>query len=99
MLCFFLFSCFSFNIFFTYISNFEFEMFPHFPLKKPLSHSPYPLLTNLLTSAFLSWHSPTLGHQAFTRPIASPLIDVPQGHPLLHMQLEPRVPPCVLFGW
>jgi hypothetical protein len=22
-----------------------------------------------------------------------------QDHPLLHMQLEPWVPPCVLFGW
>jgi hypothetical protein len=38
-----------------------------------------------------------LGHQAFTR--ASPFIDVPQGHPLIHMQLEPWVCPCVLFGW
>jgi hypothetical protein len=30
---------------------------------------------------------------------ASPLIDAQQGHPLLHMQLEPWVPPCVLLGW
>jgi hypothetical protein len=29
----------------------------------------------------------------------SPLIGVQQGHPLLHTQLEPWVPPCVLFGW
>ena len=34
-----------------------------------------------------------------TRPKASPLLDVPQVHPLLHMRLEPWVPPCVLFGW
>ena len=52
---------------------------------------PLPLLTNPPTPASLSWHSPTLGHQAFTRPRASPLIDVPQGHPLLHMRLEPWV--------
>jgi hypothetical protein len=26
-------------------------------------------------------------------------IDVLLGHLLLHMQLEPWVPPCVLFGW
>jgi hypothetical protein len=40
-----------------------------------------------------------LGHQAFTGLRASLPIDVQQGHPLLHMQLEPWVPPCVLFGW
>jgi hypothetical protein len=28
-----------------------------------------------------------------------PPIDALQGHPLLHMQLEPWVPPCVLLGW
>ena len=47
----------------------------------------------------LSWHSPTLGHRAFTEPRASSPIDVKQGHPLLHMQLEPWVPSCVLYGW
>ena len=30
---------------------------------------------------------------------ASPPIDARQCHPLLHMQLEPWVPPCVIFGW
>jgi hypothetical protein len=38
-------------------------------------------------------------HITFTGPGASPLIDDGLGHPLLHMQLEPWVPPCVLFGW
>jgi hypothetical protein len=47
----------------------------------------------------LPWHSPTLEHRAFTGQRASPPIDVRLGHPLLHMQLEPWVPPCVLFGW
>ena len=66
------------------------------PLKTPIP-SPLPMLTNPSTPASLSWHSSTLGHQAFTRPRAFPPIDVQQDHPLLHMQLEPRVPPCVLF--
>jgi hypothetical protein len=61
--------------------------------------SPSPLLTNPPTPASLSWPSPTLEHGAFTRPKASTLIVVPQGHPLLHMWLEPWVPPCILFGW
>jgi hypothetical protein len=34
-----------------------------------------------------------------TGPRVFPPIDVPQGYPLLHMQLEPWVPPCALFGW
>ena len=59
---------------------------------------PFSLLTNPPTPASLAWHSPVLGHQAFTGPRASPSIDVQQGHPLLHMQLEPWAPPCVLFG-
>jgi hypothetical protein len=44
-------------------------------------------------------HFPTLGHRAFIGQRASPPIDDWLGHPLLHMQLEPWVPPCVLFGW
>jgi hypothetical protein len=32
-------------------------------------------------------------------PRATPPTDVQQVHPLLHMRLEPWVPPCVLFGW
>jgi len=40
-----------------------------------------------------------MGHLAFTGPRSSPPIDAQQCHPLLHMQLEPWVAPCVLFGW
>jgi hypothetical protein len=40
-----------------------------------------------------------LGHWAFSEPRAFLPIDIYQGHPLLHMQMEPWVPPCVLFGW
>ena len=50
----------------------------------PPTHSHHPALA-----------SPTLGHWTFTGPRASPPIDVWQGHPLLHMWLEPWVPPCV----
>ena len=60
---------------------------------------PLPLLINPLTNASWSWHSPTLWHQAFTRPRASPSIDDQQSHPLLHMWLEPWVLPFVFFGW
>lgn len=43
------------------------------------------------------WHCPTLGHQAFTGPRASPPIDTWQGHPLLHMQWSHRSIP--VFSW
>jgi hypothetical protein len=39
-----------------------------------------------------------MGHQAFSGPMVFPAIDVQQGHPLLHMSLQPWVPPCVIFG-
>ena len=58
------------------------------PLKTPIT-SPQPLLTNLPTPASLSWHFPILGHRAFIGPRASPPIDIQQGLPLQHMQLEP----------
>ena len=50
-------------------------------------------------ATFWPWHSPTLGHRTFTGSSASLPTDDQQGHSLLHMQLEPWVPPCVLFGW
>ena len=66
------------------------------PLRKfpspPPAHKP-------TTPASRSWHSPTLWHQSLSGPRASPPIDVQQVHPLLHMKMEPWVPPCVLFGW
>jgi hypothetical protein len=60
---------------------------------------PLPLLTNSPTSASWPWHSLILGHRTFTGPKASPPTDDRLGHPLLHMQIEPQVPPCVFFGW
>ena len=77
--------------------------FIRFQILSPFLVSPipstFPLLTNPPTPTSPSWNSPTLGHWAFTRPRASPLIDVPQVYPLLHMQLEPWIPSCALFGW
>jgi hypothetical protein len=63
-----------------------------YPLPPPPAHQP-------THSHSWSWHSPTLGHRAFTGPRASHPIDVRLSHPLLHLQLEPQVPPCVLYGW
>jgi hypothetical protein len=70
-----------------------------FPLWKPLPHPPSPCFsdgaphppTHPFTPAFLPWHSTTLGHQAFIGPRSFPPIDGWQGHPLLHMLLEPCV--------
>ena len=45
------------------------------PPKNPYPIPP-PLLTNPPPPTFLTWHSPTLGHRAFTGPMASPLIDI-----------------------
>jgi hypothetical protein len=64
------------------------------PYSIPPAPAHQPTHSHLLTLAF-----PILGHRALTGSRASPLIGVQQGHPLLHMQLESWVPPCVLFGW
>jgi len=39
------------------------------------------------------------GIESCTGPRVSPPIDAWQGHPLLHMWLEPWISSCVLFGW
>ena len=71
---------------------------------KPLISSPtpasigkFPHTYTLLTSC--PCISPTLGHWAFTGPMDSCPIGDHQGHPLLHMWLEPWVPTCVLEFW
>ena len=68
------------------------------PLKTPIP-SHLPQLTNPASPASSSWNFPTLGYQVFTGPMAFPPIDDLQGHPLLHMQLNPWVPPCVSYVW
>jgi hypothetical protein len=83
------------EIFFIgYFLYLHFKCYPlsWFPLQKhtlPLFPPPLPLLTNSPTPTSWAWHSPTLGHTAFIGQRASLPIDVPLGHPLLHMQLEP----------
>ena len=71
-------------------------------LVSPLK-SPYPVLPSPAHqpthSCFLALHSPILGHRTFIGWRASPPTDDQLGHPLLHMHLEPWVPPWVFFGW
>jgi hypothetical protein len=67
------------------------------PLNIPY-HLPPPPAPQPTHSHSWSWYSPILEHRAFTGPRASPPVDR-LGHPLLHMQLEPQVPPCVFFDW
>jgi hypothetical protein len=81
--------------YFLYLHLFTFPGFP----SKIFYPLPLPLLTNPPTPTSYPWYSPTLGHRAFTGPRDSPPIDDRLGHPLLHIQLEPWVPPWVLFGW
>jgi hypothetical protein len=92
---------FYFSFFIRYFLYLHLKFYPllSFPFQPPSIPSPLPLLTNPPTPTSLSWHSPTLGHQVFSRPRSSPLIGDQQGHPLLHMQLEPWVPRFVVFGW
>ena len=98
----------SITLFIGYFIRLHFKYYSlHYPLSQFALYKPHPLLLLLLlllwgcspnhppTPTSPPWHPPTLGHWAFTGPRASPPIDAQQGHPLLHMQLEP----CVLLGW
>jgi hypothetical protein len=82
------------DIFFIYISNIiHFSSFSsENPLSPPPHTAPYPTPSSFLTLAF-----PYNGHRTFTGPRTSTPIDDKLGHPLLHMQLEPWVPPFVLL--
>jgi hypothetical protein len=72
---------------------------PH-PMPPPsASMSVYPPPTHPPPPASPPWHSLTLEHRAFPGPRAFSPIDSLKGHPLLHMWLEPWVPPCVHLGW
>jgi hypothetical protein len=81
-------------------SLFTFQMLSPFLVSPP--KIPYLLHLPLFPTHTLhswSWHSPLLGHKTFTGPRASPPIDDSLGHPLLNIQLEPQIPPCVFFDW
>jgi hypothetical protein len=82
------------DIFFIYISNAI--PFPSFSSENPLS-PPLPSAPQPTHSHSWFWHSPILGHRACTGPRASTPIDDQVGHPLLHILLEPQVPPCAFF--
>jgi hypothetical protein len=64
------------SFFIRYFLYLHFKCYPSFwiPLQKPPISAPVPLLTNTPISASLSWHSPTLGHRAFTGPRAYPAL-------------------------
>jgi hypothetical protein len=57
------------------------------------------VLTHPPTHPFLSPCPGILLTGASSLHRASSLSNAWQGHPLLHVQLEPWVPPCILFGW
>ena len=83
------------------ISLFTFQILSPFLVSPP--KTPYPLPTTTAHqpthSHFLALAFPTLEHRALTGQRAFHLIDEQQGHPLLHIRLEPWVSPYVLFGW
>ena len=70
--------------------------YPFYPLHCLYEGAPSPTNPLLLQhpSIPLHWGIKPSQYQG-----GSPSIDDWQGHPLLHMQLEPWVPPCVIFGW
>jgi hypothetical protein len=88
------------SFFFIYISNVI--PFPSLPSGTPLSLSPSPCFYEDASHPTTHFWLPALafpytGTLSLSGMRASPPIDVWQGHPLLHMHLEPWVPPCVLF--
>jgi hypothetical protein len=85
------------DILFIYISNVI--PFPSFLSENPLSAppSPWPPTYQLLLPGpgiFLYWGIEPSQDQGPLPPINDRL-----GHPLLYMQLETWVPPCVFFDW
>jgi hypothetical protein len=87
-------------LFFYYIfSLFTFQMLSPalVSLWKPPIPSIFPCSPS--TPASWPWHFPILGHRTFTGSRTSPPVDDKLGRPLIHMQVEPWVPPCIFFGW
>jgi hypothetical protein len=84
------------SIFFIHISNVI--PYPSFSSENHLSLTPSTVPQSTHSHSWY-WHSLIRGHKTFTGPRASPPIDDQLGHPLLHIQLEPQVPPLVFFDW
>jgi len=78
-------------------SPFFYEGFPCFPTQPPTS-SCLPALTFLYMGGGAEG-ALRQGCPALAESRVSPPIGAQKGHPLLHMQLEPWICPCVLFGW
>jgi hypothetical protein len=95
-----------FLFFYWILSLFTFQMCSPFqvsPLETPYSIVPPPASMSVtphpITPVFPPWHFSALRHGTLLGARTAPPTDVQQGHPLLHMQPEPWVPPYVLFGW
>jgi hypothetical protein len=91
--------CFSF-IFYFFIRYFLYLYFKCytlslFPFQPPHPTQPPPPAHQSTHSCFLVLAFPYTGVSSVTGLRASLPIDVRQGHPLLHVRLEPWVPPCV----
>jgi hypothetical protein len=98
------FSCILFllDILFIYVSNvitFHGSPLHGNPLSYPHSFCFHECFSPTTYSLLPTLTFPTWGHWAFIGPRVSSQINAQQGHPLLHMLLEPWVPPCGLFGW
>ena len=92
----FLFSFFFFNWIFS-LFTFQMLSLSWFPLQKPPITSRLPLLLRVFSHS-----SPTPMSSTWVQPFIGPRASLPSdalsGHPLLHTQVEPWVPPCTLFG-
>ena len=82
-------------ILFVYNSNDN--PLPSFPSTHSPSHPPV-LFASTHSRFTLLWYQTTVGHQASTGPRASSPTDARWSHPLLHIELEPWISPCILFG-
>jgi hypothetical protein len=91
-------------IFYSLFYLFTFQTLSPFPVSPLQTPIPLPSLLRLWGSSPLPttptsahWHSPTQGHWA-PQDQGPPLPLMPDKSILLHTQLEPWVPPCVLFS-
>jgi len=79
-------------------------LFPSFPSGNPLSYLLSPASMRVLPHPLTHFYLPDLalpyiGLLTLHRTKGFPSIETRQGHPLLQMQLESWVSPCVLIGW
>jgi len=84
------------DIFYLHVKCYSLSRFPGhnppIPSPSPSSIRVFPSPSTLFSHPP---YSPALGVPALAGPRASPSNGAQQGHPLLHMQLEPWVSPCI----